>query len=429
MVRSIIHTLGSRLVIAVFNLLLLFITTKLMGAENKGEISLLVLNLSIATIISGLFGGPSLVYLVPRFPMKNILAINYTWSIISSLLVTSLLVFDFLPSSISTSKFFFMSLMECTIATHMMALLGKEKVSQHNYLQIIKITVVLSLLVYYQYSGLELNYTSFEMAYAFGLASTFLISILALLPKGQNDRSTSGSILETLRSCLKYGATVQIGNIAQLLNYRLSFYLLELLILPPQLALIRIGIYSATLQVSEALWQFARSVSIVQYSAISNMEDKATGLRISMQLARLNGSVTMLGIILLSILPESLYATIFGQEFGEIKTHFLILTPGILALSYSNAFSHFFAGIGLHRINTESSVLGLILTVLVGIPSITYMGTEGAATTASLVYFAQTIYQFIRLRQKFGTAIWELIPDREDWDQLVQLLRNFTKTK
>jgi len=428
MFKSIAHTLGTRLVIAVFNLILLFITTKLMGAENKGEISLLVLNLSVATIISGLFGGPSLVYLVPRFPMKNILGINYVWTILSSLAVTAFLSFEFLPSSISLDKFFFLSLMECTVATHMMVLLGKEKVAQHNYLQIIKIAVVIALLSYYKFYGEALNYSSFELAYAFGLGSAFLISILAIIPS-QATSQKAVSLIETIRACLKYGATVQIGNIAQLLNYRLSFYLLEIMILPPQLALIRIGVYSATLQVSEALWQFARSVSIVQYSAVSNMEDKLNGLKISMQLARLNGSVTMTGIIILSVIPESLYVLVFGQEFQEIKSHFLILAPGILALSYSNAFSHFFAGIGLHRINTESSVFGLILTVLVGIPSISYFGTMGAASTASLVYFAQTIYQFVRLRQKFETGLSELIPDRDDLVQLLSLIRKSTKAK
>lgn len=428
MVRSIVHTLGSRLIIAVFNLVLLFITTKLMGAENKGEISLLVLNLSVVAIISGLFGGPSLVYLVPRFSMKNILVINYTWSLIASLFVTVFLSFEFLPSNIPLEKFFFLSLMECIVATHLMILLGKEKVAHHNYLQIIKIAVVISFLLYYKFMGESLNYSSFEMAYSFGLGSTFIVSILALFAK-QSESPPATTLKNTLRACLKFGATVQFGNIAQLLNYRLSFYFLEIMIFPPQLALIRIGIYSATLQVSEALWQFARSVSVVQYSAISNMEDKLTGLRISMQLARLNGSVTMLGILFLGILPQSIYLFIFGEEFSEIKSHFLILAPGILALSYSNAFSHFFAGIGLHRINTESSVFGLILTVLLGIPSIFYFGTLGAAGAASVVYLAQTGYQYVRLNKKYGTGLSELIPDGDDLKKLLSLYKNSTKTK
>ena len=71
-----------------------------------------------------------------------------------------------------------------------------------------------------------------------------------------------------------------------------------------KMALIRIGIYSAALQVSESLWQFARSVSIVQYAKVSNLDDKEKGMRISMLLAKLNYAVTAVGIIVLLIIPE-----------------------------------------------------------------------------------------------------------------------------
>ena len=61
------------------NVVLLLISTRLLGAEVKGEVSLLVLNFSLATLVSGFLGGPALVYLTPRFPIKSLLFVNLVW--------------------------------------------------------------------------------------------------------------------------------------------------------------------------------------------------------------------------------------------------------------------------------------------------------------------------------------------------------------
>src|SRR5690606_33036864 len=112
------------------------------------------------------------------------------------------------------------------------------------------------------------------------------------------------------------------------------------------------------------LWQFARSVSTVQYARVSNATDNHASLAISIRLGKLNYLVTTLGIGILLLIPNGLYGDLFGIEFMEIKSHLYFLSIGIIALSLSNAFSHYFAGIGKHSINTFSSIFGLILTIL-----------------------------------------------------------------
>ncbi|HAQ71648.1 MAG TPA: hypothetical protein DCR48_11795, partial [Flavobacteriales bacterium] len=151
MIKNIIHTLSSRFMVSVMNLVLLFITTRIMGAENKGEISLLILNLSLAAIFSGLFGGPSLVYLIPRFRLKNILILNYGWSFLTAGLVALLSELDILPSGIGTLELFTLALLECLIATHSMIFLGQERVKAHNWLQIIKASLTVGLLFVFYY--------------------------------------------------------------------------------------------------------------------------------------------------------------------------------------------------------------------------------------------------------------------------------------
>lgn len=409
------------------NLVMLFMTTRWMGAENKGEISILVLNLSVAAILSGLFGGPSLVYLAPRFPLKKLLTINYLWSIFISILIAAVFYLSALPLTVSPKVFVLLASLECLTAANLMLLLGREQIKEHNWVQVIKISVTVGIILFQFLNG-PVDFDSFVIAYAISLGLSFLISIVLLLSKNTTE-TIDENISKIIKACFKYGGTVQIGNVAQLLNYRLSYYVLELIISPPQLALIRIGIFHTAVQVAEALWQFARSISTVQYSHVSNLDSRAEGVDISIKLAKLNYLVTFLALVILLLIPASFFTEIFGPEFSEVKTHLWFLAPGIFMFSISNAFSHFFAGVGDHRYNTYTSIFGLILTALLIYPSIKHFGTIGAAVISSAIYCIQTIIQYAFFKRSDGVQLKSFFIRKEDLKSVQLLYSQFQRRK
>jgi O-antigen/teichoic acid export membrane protein len=416
LIQKIIHTLGSRAITMLLNLVMLFITTRWMGAQIKGEIGLLVLDLSVAAIFSALFGGPALVYLAPRFKKSILVFINYSWSLLTAVLVTVVFFYTDLPLSLSPWLFLLMAVLECLNAANLMFLLGREKIKEHNWGQIIKALTTVFILVVLNYQG-ELSFYSFAIAYTSSLLLTFLITSLWLVGVKDEEQS-SGSFLIVAQQAFKHGAMIQVGSIAQLFNYRLSYYVIELVISPVNIALIRIGIFHTAIQIAEALWQFARSISTVQYATVSNLDNRAQGLEISLKLAKLNYVVTSIGILVLWCLPAEFYAWLFGAEFSEVKNHILWLSPGIFMLAISNAFSHFFAGVGDNRFNTYSSIFGLALTLLIVYPSVTYLGTIGAAITASVTYSLQTVYQYWFLKKSDNIDLKMLIANKDDLEQL-----------
>jgi len=395
-----------------------------MGAGNKGEISLFVLNISLAAIFSGLFGGPSLVYLIPRFPLRTLIILNYSWAVVTAFILMVIINMGWMPSTLTGWDLLLMALMECLVAANTMILLGQERVAKHNFVQLIKVSVTVLSLIGMQLLKKSLGFDEFIEAYRVGLLVALLYSVFSIR-QGSKTSFDHVSIRETMRAALKFGSLVQVGNIAQLLNYRLSFYFLELMVHPPGKALIRIGIYSAALQVAEAVWQFARSVSTVQYAKVSNLQSNAEGWRISLMLTKLNFIVTAIGVIFLALLPTEFYVRVFGKEFEEIRWLVILLAPGIIALSMSNAFSHFFAGIGLHRINTYSSILGLTLTIILGYPSIKYFGTSGAAATAACVYVVQTIYQLVVLMRNHKVVLADFMISKTDINLLNSAIKRF----
>lgn len=412
MFQKIVHTLGSRVIISILNVVLLLISTRMLGAEIKGEVSLLVLNFSLATLISGFLGGPALVYLTPRFPLKSLLLINSIWTLISIFGFTVILKHFDLNPNISGVRFFRMAVLESAIATNLMIILGKEDVKLHNFIQIIKILIVVLLLyVFIKLRGE--HFIEFVNAYEWSLLVSIIFSSAFVL-KYIDWKAHPEKLSQTFFSTLSYGSIIQFGNIAQLLNYRFSYYILELVISPPQVALIRIGIYSAAIQVAESLWQFTRSVNTVQYAVISNMTDRMSGLALSLKLLRINYSVTFLGILVLFLIPSRGFQMIFGHEFGEIKSHIMLLSPGILALSFSGAINHFFSGVGQHKFNSITSLFGLLITLAIAYPSVILFDSYGAAAATSIVYICQASLQFYFLSHKDSVLLKDLIPSKAD---------------
>lgn len=428
MIKRITYTLGSRLILALLNVVLLLLTTRFMGAEAKGEISILVLNLSLGTLMAGFLGGPALVYLTPRLNNFTMLVINLFWS---TLVLTGLTLFlhGFDLLSIEPLRFMRMAVMESFIATTLMMLLGQNNLRWHNIIIVLKALLTVCVIAYLVNDTRE-HFDLFVDAFDTSLFVCALVcAVLVLRGIKLQSKVEPVSIGSLVRQMWHFGFLVQTGNIAQLLNYRLSYYALEFIISPPQLALIRIGIYSAAIQVSEAVWQFTRSVSTVQYAAVSNMNDRGQALRLSLQLCKLNYTVSFLALLVMALTPTGVYTWVFGAEFTGVKTHFLLLSPGIMALAMKGAINHYYAGVGDHRFNTVTSVLGMILTAALVYPMILWWGSHGAAVVASLVYVTQLILQLRFLRQSDGVSLRNLSLSRQEMREFRQLLtRSFTST-
>src|SRR5688572_7305813 len=142
MFNKIIHTLGSRAIMAVFNMLMLLITTRWMGPEVKGQVSLLVLNLTIGALVAGFVGGPALVYLTPRKPIRYLLIINHLWSFISAIPFVCLTAWLGILDSFSVLYFFPLMILESMVGTHILTLLGSNRVREHNIMALTKVALV-----------------------------------------------------------------------------------------------------------------------------------------------------------------------------------------------------------------------------------------------------------------------------------------------
>jgi len=88
MVNKVLGTIGSRILTAAISLGVIIITSKQLGAEAVGTISLIILGITIVQMINSFIGGPSLVYFTPRIDIYKLFAPSYIWAFITAIAVT-----------------------------------------------------------------------------------------------------------------------------------------------------------------------------------------------------------------------------------------------------------------------------------------------------------------------------------------------------
>ncbi len=416
MFRNIIGTIGSKLLLALMSFLIVTISTNNLGPEGYGYISLIMLGITMVHMVNNFVGGPALIYLIPRYRLFKLFVPSYLWAFISSVSVTFLLYsFDLIPQGsgihIMCLSFF------CSInSINQVVLLGKEKIKKYNQVTLVQLaSMLLSLAIFF----LVLKQKNIE-AYIYSLYIQYLAGfILGYLYIHKDickpsDHNNSGFV----KDIIKYGTITQTGNIIQLLNYRLSFYIID-----SYAGKAVLGAYNAGVQLAEGLWLIGKSLALIQYSKISNVKDKLFAKDFSIQLLKINVLCTLMLIIPVFLLPTSLFQFIFGEKFTQVKEVFIYLSPGIVAMAGSIIFSHYFSGLGKIYINTIASSIGLIFTLIAGFVLIPRMGLYGAAITASMSYVAIVTFQFILFLNMSKTKARELLINKKDKDLALQKLR------
>jgi O-antigen/teichoic acid export membrane protein len=183
---------------------------------------------------------------------------------------------------------------------------------------------------------------------------------------------------------------MQLGNILQFLNYRLSYYFIEFF-----LRRAAVGVYSVGVQLSESIWLIAKSIHMVQYTRISNEKNEDYAAKLTLNLVKISFILTLLSLILIMVLLHVFFAVVLKPEFQQVPLIMFTLAAGILTFSISIILSPYFSGMGKPIHNTISAAIGLVFTLVLSLLLIPQMKLPGAALAATVSYSASTLYQFI----------------------------------
>ena len=417
MFKKILGTGAAKAVNVLTQLATLIMGTRFLGAAEWGKAFIAQTDITFLLIGIELIAGSGLVYFTPRKKLATLMKISYGWIVI--VMLAYLLLFSilhlfpgFYHTIVPEGYAWLVLLMTFIYSLHEFNLnhyLGKEKVATYNWLFLIQILSQVSMMAVLIFvlnirTAKALLYSQLS-----GYSLATLVGWVLLFPTLRKEGK------EPLKSCFKelfhYGAFMQLSTLVSTLNKRLSLYLLKTNCSEQQ-----IGVYALGTQVTEGVNIIGQSIGLVEFSTLSNTEQKQRASVLTMRFMKLSVLLTFTALLIICLLPTALYEWLFSGEFASIRPVILLMSPGIVFFSAHTVLFNYFSGTGKPKYNLYASLIGLSVTLISAFILIPALGILGAAITTTLTYTALFVYQWIVFHKQTKCRLYQLIPNREDWE-------------
>ena len=375
--ENILSTILSKGLILLLNFVVIVLTTQLWKADGRGAIAIFTADIGLIAFFANVFTGNSASYYFSRFSSSKLATAAYLWSFLVSAVGGLVLL---ATGQLQTAPFVFVvSTLLGIVTFHNSLFVGDQKINHYNLITLLQPILLIVCMLLFHWIWPQLGF------YCYFLGQ--IVSLTALIALSTHLRRKMGIHLrwDFDRACnrqlFNYGWKTELSNVLQFFNYRLTYYLLAY-----YLGKGSVGIFSIGVSIAEASWIVSRSVSLVLFSNVLTQGNTASSRRQTLQLALLSLGVSAACIGAILLLPKSLFAFIFGPEFGEAKRVVAFLAPGVFAIAFSNVLDNFFSAIRHLNILLVRSCVGLLFTLFLSLWLIPKWQMDGACIVNSTAY-------------------------------------------
>lgn len=408
MIKNIISTLFTKGFVALINLAILLISSRQLGSDVRGQVSLLISNIAIIQIINEIYTGYVLVYFIPRFSLRKIYRSGILWMLFCTFLCVLIFVWFDIGIVEPWIHLVLLSFIIILHSFHMVIILAKERIKVYNYLNFMQPALLLLVLMVaiFHFHIKTVNsyvlalYCSFLLALAFSC-----IQIFRIFRKESHEL-----VLFEPKKIVENGFYNQLANLCHMLSSRYNFYLLGNTIL--------VGIYSSASSLIESVWIISGSVSPIILTYIANSKDPGNNGRITFLLSKICFLLSLCCVIVLYFIPRDFFVFLLGADFIHVKTVMLYLSPGILFISFATIISHYFAGLGKQKILLTANGFGLLATICTSRYLISKDQLLGACYAASLSYFVATVILVVFFMKENHFGILSFFRFKKDFEVL-----------
>ena len=413
----------------------LWFGTNFLGKEAWGIGATVLVDVSLFLILVELLSGSGLIYFTPRKSFSTIYKLSHIWIFLTTSFIGLILflLYNYTPniyySFVPQGYGIHIVVMIFLYSFHnfnMNVLLGKERVGAQNILFIIQFmtqmtSMIINIFIFNIRNADAFVYsliTGYFVANIFGFIflSRYLKDVKA--ERDKDKEAANDTLLATAKEMLNFGSIIQLSTLVTMINRRISYIVIKNVFGDGD-----VGIYTSGTQVSEATKLIGNSIALVQFSSISNMNDYKKAEEISVTFLKLAVILTALCMVVVCLIPRSIYEWIFTPEFAEIKDVLISLSPGMVFMAANMIFSHYFSGINLPKHNLYASLVGLVITIPSIFILIPTLGIVGAGISISLTYLGTILYQWIVFKKINKTKTKELIPTLNDFRTLIESIK------
>lgn len=411
MLKNVASTFVIKMSIAVTNLLIVIALSRYVGADGKGEASLLIASIAMALVFCNIVGGASLPYFVNKHSSFLLFFLSNTWTILICLILWLITLFFQSFFTAYSAHIILLTLFSSMLSTNLSILLGKDKVQLFNWISLLQVLLNLILMIAL-FTFKERDVLSYIYSYYISLFVCFIFSLFVLISELRVIDLSGWRAL--FLKMFRLGANNQIGHLMKFFSGRLGFYLLAFYSGNASL-----GSFSNAVSLIESVLMISNSYSTVLYPKVINAADPIHAQELTLSMFKQSSILSFLALILLVALPDTLWIFIFGIDFSGIQPVLAILAPGILFYSNALILTHYFSGIGKVSVNTKSAGVGLLITLLSSLCFIPMFDNFSAGIVLSISNLAISIfliYYFIK------TTDYRFVDFLPRWADLQSLL-------
>lgn len=386
MLKNIISTLFTKGVVAIINLLILLISSKQLGGDVRGQVSLIILNIAIIQIITEIYTGSATVYFISKQPFRQLYNFGTFWAILCTFIIVGIMYLLYIFFDIGIGGFWlhllFLSFLIIQHSFHMVVILAKEKIKLYNFLNLLQPFMLLLVLLMFFFLFQNKNFISYIYALYISFGIAIFISSIQLFKIYQSTSHNQTTEFHPIK-IIENGFYNQLANLSHILSNRYNFYLLGNTVL--------VGVYSSATSLIESLWIISGSASPIILAHIANEKDPENNARLTLAYAKICFLLSLICVICLYFIPRDFFVFLLGQDFIHIKTVMLYLSPGVLCISFATIISHYYSGLGKQKILLMANSTGFLVTICLSKYLISKDQLLGASYTATLSYATTTI--------------------------------------
>ncbi len=415
MLLKILHSLVTKGSVAVVNFLILIISSRYLGVSTRGEISLIILNLSIIQLINEIYTGYSLVHFISKFNIHRIYATGILFTLVTTLITN--LVFYLLGEQVEGYQFLFLILSVMVILNtfNCVLILAKEFYKMYNFLSIIQPLLLFAGICFYAFVLKDFTLGAFlwpliiSFGVSLGISTVFVIRYILI-------HNTSQTF--ELKPILINGLYCQLAALMYVLSSRLSYYLLET---KPD-----VGLYATSSSLIESVLIITNSVTPILLSKVAITGNTIKSVKLTQILAKTCMLFSIVAITIVYLIPDSLFTLLLGKTFTGSKDIMMMLSPGIIFLSFSGIISHYYSGIGKLKTVSFYNSFGFISTLVLAPWLIGELGIQGAALTTNIAYLITFLAALIVFGKDNSLNFKSLFDFKSDYRTLKELFSSGT---
>jgi len=391
-IKDILVTFSTRIITVILGIAAAIVVARVLGPEGKGAYALIILvpillaalgNLGIG--IANVYFGGSKKYKPTELASNSLIAALGLGVILSAAFL--IYYHSFHPSFLRDADPLYLLLAVIILPLSLLTmyfsyiLLGQYRIKEFNLVSLAQggtIFVLILFLLLVVRAGIF----GAILAWASATLVATILSIL-LVRRVTNIRWSFHPLL--FKDSVKFGIKGYLGNVIQLLNYRLDMLLVAFF-----MSVTFVGYYSVAVAMAEALWYFPAAVGTIIFARTSRLSTEEAN-RSTPQICRNTFFITILAALVLFILGKYIISLFFGSAFLPALEPLWILLPGVVALSICKVISNEIAGRGKPLIGTIAAGVSLAVNIPLNLLLIPMWGISGAAFASTVAYTITTI--------------------------------------